>query len=282
MREERLFWIFVKEFYSKNKGKKMKVALSTATVRTYSAIEAIKIAYEYGYDAVEVWIDYLEDIHKLPREIRKLAEKYSMELTLHGPCRDINVASINAGIRRESVEQCLRCVQVATRLGASIVVIHPGNLSSPEDSIELCWKLQIEFFKELAEEATKHKISIAIENMDNSKKQFVTRLADIKRILNEVRIPSVGITFDIAHMLSTGQEFNTDGFERDIIHIHLSDSSLPDKIHMPLGEGGTNLAIIIGKIKTFYDGIVVPEGYSQGRELEVARNNREFLSRLEA
>lgn len=58
-------------------------------------------------------------------------------VTLHAQIEGVNVASWNPGIRRESIEQYLECVDLAHDVGATVCTFHPSNPCRYEHYVRL-------------------------------------------------------------------------------------------------------------------------------------------------
>jgi len=108
----------------------MKLALASTTVRSSSPSESIDIASRLGYDAVEIWAELLWASGEEPVAVGEKAKANGLALSIHGPIRDLNVTSVNSGIRRESRAQYTQAMEDAARMGAKIIVLHPGAFQS--------------------------------------------------------------------------------------------------------------------------------------------------------
>ena len=89
-------------------------------------------------------------------------------------------------------------VRVAARLGAKIVVAHPGiniEYDSPRDKrIEMA----VDVFRQVADIAGEQGISIAIEPLP--KKEVGSTLDEVLDMIERIDRPNVGVNFDVNHL----------------------------------------------------------------------------------
>jgi len=134
-----------------------------------------------GFDIVEVLCEGLY----LPRfALKNIAQfeilsQYDIELTIHSPTVDLNPASLNVGIREETVKQLNETVDLAASI--DVVTTHPGymkriNQTLTKRSLELALK-SLENWAQYAEDVG---IEPSIENMPHNSKYFSTDVAQHK------------------------------------------------------------------------------------------------------
>lgn len=115
---------------------------------------------------------------------------------VHGPHRDLNIASRNRGILAESVRQYLQVAQLAADIGASAVTFHPGSPDPNElgGDDEYCVARDIEFGREAAAFAERHGLKVAYENLGG----FPTPERMVE-ILDGIGSERFGWHFDVGH-----------------------------------------------------------------------------------
>ncbi len=259
----------------------MKPALSSTTLRSFPPGEIVLAAQRLGYGAAEIWAELLWDSGEGPAAVGKLARERGLALSVHGPSRDLNVTSLNEGVRRESRAQYLKSIEDAARMEAEIVVIHPGSLSSSHDRPEDFAAAMTEYAGELAGEAGRLGVRIALEVMESRPGEYVTGVPAAARIARGAAHPALGVSVDIAHLLYSGVPVEIEGFEPLITHVHLSGST-GERVHVPLAEGIYDLAAPLCAIGKFFGGIAAIESYAPGREMETAAENKKEFDRLMA
>lgn len=257
----------------------VRIAASTTTTRDLPLTEVLDAARDLGYDAVEVWAEHLWDQRMPPGRLGVEARARGLALAVHGPTRDLNVTSSNTGIRVESQRQYLAALDDAAAMGAEIVVLHPGALSSSGDDPAAFWPPLEAFFHEVAGRAEALGLRVGIENMERRRLEFVTAPHLLAGLLRRVNSRCLGMTLDVAHVLHNGDGLVLDGLEPYVYHVHLSGSTR-ERVHVPLDEGVHDLAAAVSRLLGFYRGIVAIEGYVRGHERETLARNRRAVARL--
>ncbi len=257
----------------------MKLALSTTTLRSHPPGEVVAAAARMGYGAVEIWAEHLWAAGTDPAALGNEAREKGLEVSLHGPSRDLNVTSSNAGIRRESRLQYQKSLEDAARMGARIVNLHPGALSGSRDDPEDFTRRMIDYGASLAEEAGRLGLTVALEIMERRKREFVTDIPAAARIARGVDSPSFGLTVDLAHLLYSGAPVEIEGHESIIFHVHISGSTR-ERVHVPLAEGIYDLKDALARLRPFFRGIVVVESYAREREMQAAGDNKREFDQL--
>jgi sugar phosphate isomerase/epimerase len=250
----------------------MRIAASTSTTRELPLGEAVGLAADLGYDAIEVWAEHLWDQGVAPGVLRAAAASRGLDLTLHGPQRDLNVTSTNAGIRRESQRQYLSALDDAAAMGASLVVFHPGATSSSGDDAAAFWPPLDEFFRKIAERAAALGLRAGIENMERRHLEFVTTPELVVGLLTCIGHPALGLTLDLAHQFYNGDDLHLEGLRPHLLHVHVSGSTR-EKVHVPLADGIHVLQPSLVALAGFFSGLVTIEGFVRGRAREVLQEN---------
>lgn len=257
----------------------MRPALSTTSLRSFAVRDAIEAAHRLHYAGVEIWAEHLWARDEDPAALGRQAAGYGLAVSVHGPSRDLNVTSTNPGIRQESQRQYYRALTDAARMGASVVVVHPGALSSSRDRAEGYWPRLIEFFAALAGTAERLGLTVTVENMEERPREFITHPGDVVRLVEAVGTPALGLALDIAHLLFNQKPVDLTGLERYVRHVHLSGSTAA-LAHVPLADGLYDLRPPVRQLARFYTGIVVIEGYVPEREMASVEENRRIFDRL--
>lgn len=257
----------------------MRPALSTTSLRSFTVAAAVEAAHRLGYAGIEIWAEHLWDRGESPASLAYLAATHGLVVTVHGPSRDLNVTSSNAGIRNESRRQYRQALEDAARLGARVATFHPGARSSSRDAAEDYWLPSIEFFRELGTAGARLGVLVAVENMEERPGEFITDPRAVARLVDAAGDGLLGLTLDVSHLLFNRKPVNLDGLEAYVRHVHLSGST-ERLVHVPLDEGIYPLGPVLARLGRFYTGIVAFEGYAAGREMETVEANRRAYDRL--
>ncbi len=244
--------------------------------------EGIREAAELGFHAIELWVSHLEKESDLSLDVLvRLLDEAGLARTLHAAIRDINIASANAGIRRESTSQMVDAVGIAAAIGAELVVVHPGRLSSRHSDPEKHWAYQVDAYRQVLKAATDRRVTVTTENMEWEKKdELVRTVADIRRLqvmLSEFRLP---VTLDLTHLGTT--ERVLDAIEQlgdDVVHVHVSDCGPP--MHIALGRGTLDLPRIVRELdRSGFRGILSLEVFLPVGEEAALRAEKEKLAAM--
>ena len=252
----------------------MKIGTSSQVVQPYPILEAVDLLARWGYEAVEIWTEHVWRDQPGLTALRRRALDAGMTTSLHAPVRDTNPTSSNPGIQKESLRQCIECLEMAAELEAQTIAIHPGRLSSERDQTGDFWPRQLEMFAVIARSAETLGLKVGIENMERRSREFVVTPGDVLKIISAVGSPALGFTLDLAHAF-TVPGIDLVDFVRQaspVMNLHISDCS-GSRIHLPLGEGDLDLSPALDELALRYDGAAVIEGYWPGRELSVIESN---------
>ena len=89
--------------------------------------EMFRILYENGIDEMELWAQHFQHRRFSVEEYVKLSALYPIKSCVHSYSWDLNLASMNEGIRQASVEEVKKAVRLAYDIGAIEVTVHPGR-----------------------------------------------------------------------------------------------------------------------------------------------------------
>ena len=215
-----------------------------------------------GFDGWEVVADgayRLDDPAGLAR-VRDLVERTGLAISVHAPYADLNAASLNYPIFRETVRQLGACIAHAAEW-TERVTIHPGYLS-PLGKLDpdRAWATQKEALREIGRCASDHGVLACLENMP-SIREFLCR--DPGELLGMIDgVEGVGACFDLghAHTLGAVPAFLEELARADHLHLH-DNGGLSDE-HLPIGAGTVDWTRVAPVVTAAYGGIAVVEGRS--------------------
>jgi sugar phosphate isomerase/epimerase len=254
---------------------------SSMLLRGHGVVDAIETVADAGYDGIEVWVDQALAHGERASLLAERARRRGLGTTVHASSYDINLTAWNPGIRAESQRQTEASVRFAAKLGATIVVVHPGSRSSSRDDVEEYWQKILASLEPVDRLAEQLGVTVALELMERRPKEVVMLPEDGARVMRH-GYRATRLTVDLAHAWSHRDpvEFLQDIPLEWIAHVHLSDSN-PKTIHMPLGEGEIDLpGVYRGLVDSGYDGVVTVEGYSEGRGPDLVGANWRVIQDL--
>ncbi len=157
---------------------------------------------------------------------------------MHAPTVDLNISSLNTGIRKESVKQMKDALDYGKKINATALTIHSGQIGRNEDRIrKYALELAIESIGELVDYSD---IVVSVENMPERFSFLGNKVEELERIQNET---GCGLTIDVGHGNTCG---NCEEFLdlKNISYCHLNDNNGVKDQHITLGEGTLDLNLL--------------------------------------
>lgn len=213
--------------------------------------------------------------------IKEILDRFDLEYTVHAP-NNLNLRNFRyPEIQRKVFEAC---IQFAARIGAGKLVYHQGRLIRSGEEIEgqsiteeEAREIEIEELIELGKLAESEGVLICVENIHSS----ITHLV---RLVRDVGLKSVGITYDFAHSFINSKRIGYDFIKsihlaRPLIyHAHINDNfgkgeaevRVPYIEGMPMGIGDLHLPIGWGAIP-YEEVLRAMEGYNGIYVIELDR-----------
>jgi sugar phosphate isomerase/epimerase len=234
----------------------VQVALSTSSVYPERTPDAFETAARLGYDGVEVMVT-MDPISQDLDILRRLSDYHGVPvLAVHAPC--LMVTQWVWG--REPWGKLNRAREVAEKLGAKVVVVHPP------------FRWQREYAKDfetgLAQLDTETDVKFAVENLYPLRAATLrVRAAEVTAYApnwNPVEIDCPHATLDLSHTAVSGSDamVMADELGHRLAHVHMADGSapgLPDE-HLVPGHGTQPCAELLASLGARrYSGMVVLE-----------------------
>ena len=232
------------------------VVLSTASVFPERTTDGFELAARLGYDGVEVMVT-ADPVSQDADVLRRLADYHGIGvMAIHAPCLLITQRVWG----REPWAKLVKAADVAERLGASVVVLHPPFLWQREYARE--------FESGLARIQADTPVKFAVENLyplrARGTDQGLVGVAAYAPHWNPLELDCDHVTLDLSHTAVS----NSDALEMAgdlggrLAHVHLADGTrpgLPDE-HLVPGRGGQPCAELLERLHGMrYQGMVVVE-----------------------
>lgn len=234
----------------------------SSSAKVWDDIEWVKGIEDCGYVGWEIVADgnYRLDSKKNFTAISDVIASTKLGVTVHAPYADLNLATLNDPIYRESIRQICICIENAADL-TDCITFHPGYLSPVGKLVpKKIWELQKSALVQIGKVATEHSVLACLENMI-SVKEFLCRFPGELIGMTE-GIEGIGMTFDFGHANTVGK---VNEFLKEVKranHIHIHDNHGVSDEHLALGDGTVQWEIVGKTIAKNYKGIVVIEGRS--------------------
>ena len=195
----------------------MKLGFTTLAVFMKENNEIIDLARKHDFGIIEI----LGEEMILEKDNHEFMD-CGLDIRIHSPTVDINIASLNKGIRKESV-QIINCANIAEDLNASAITVHPGIIGRNEPHLrEQAMLFSIESIGEIIDNSN---VAISVENMPVRGKFLGNTVEEIERIQEEG---------NLEEMLNL----------KKISYCHLNDNDGKKDQHIALGDGTMDLKLL--------------------------------------
>jgi sugar phosphate isomerase/epimerase len=226
------------------------------------------------FNAWEIVAEHRHHLHGIQGYLREYLGSHDVELRVHAPLSDINIASFSDRVREASLSDVIETIRISGELGVKCVTVHPG-LVSPTSSMDLdrVRALVREAALKVSEASEEHGVLVAIENMPKIR-WLIFR--DPEELLKVIEGTNLAICFDAGHAHTAG---NVDGWLKlapRFINVHLHDNKAERDEHLVLGEGTVPFEKILKALHGVYTGTYVIES----NDLPQGVRSRDILKKM--
>lgn len=211
----------------------MKLGFTTLALFMKPNNYIINMAKKHGFEIIEI---LGEDPHyeKDNGEFKDCG----LDIRIHAATVDINIASLNKGIKNESVRQMIKCGHYAEKINANTITVHPGIIGRNEPHLRK-WALErsIESIGEIIDNTN---VEVSVENMPVRGKFLGNTVEEIEMIQQET---GCSLTIDTGHGNTCGNLEEMLSLKK-ISYCHLNDNDGVKDQHIALGEGTLDLNLL--------------------------------------
>lgn len=211
----------------------MKLGFTTLALFMEPNNYIINLAKKHGFEIIEILGEdpfYLKDSGEF--------KDCGLDIRIHAATVDINIASLNRGIRAESVKQMIQCGQYAESINANTITVHPGIIGRNEPRLRK-WALEIAV-ESVGEIIDNTNVEVSVENMPVRGKFLANTVEELEMIQNET---GCSLTIDTGHANTCGNLEEMLSL-KNISYCHLNDNDGVKDQHIPLGEGTLDLNML--------------------------------------
>jgi len=216
---------------------------------------------------------HYKTVHQNIFEIKSLLETYQMGVVCHLPTF-VYTADLTKSIRRASLNEIIRSMEVAVELNASKAVLHPSIISGlGAFDLEDSKNTALQSLEKIYDKAIQLNLKICLENM------FPRYLHgyepwEFLRIFK--MFPELKFTLDVGHAniqspVKGGAISFISELKDTISHIHLSDNLGKRDDHLPIGKGNIDFKTILKALRNI--------GYQGTCTLEIFNPDRIYLQK---
>jgi sugar phosphate isomerase/epimerase len=196
--------------------------------------------------------------------------------------RPLSIAQADERSRTEAVEEVQASIAVASRLGASLVVVHVGVPDSQQppagDNSPAAVRRSLEHLHEVAARAG---VTLAVEVMPNRLSSAETL---VRLIEDDLELPGVGICLDVGHANLMGDVVDAiETVSGHVVTTHVHDNAGRRDDHLLPFEGRINWdSALMALQKIGYDGALVFELAASTEPRVVLERAQRVRARFEA
>jgi sugar phosphate isomerase/epimerase len=230
------------------------VVLSTSSAYPERTPDAFEIASRLGYDGIEVMV-YADPVSQTADALRGLSDYHQVPIVaVHAP----SLLLTQRVWGREPWEKLRRAKDLAERVGARVVVVHPPFRWQKDYALG--------FEKGLAAMADETEVIFAVENM-YPLRVGSNEVAPYSPHWDPTALDVPHVTLDLSHTAASGSDAlaMAAGLGGRLAHVHLADGTgapsgpFPDE-HLVPGRGAQPCAELLALLSgTGYPGAVVIE-----------------------
>lgn len=223
----------------------MKIGFSTLALFMSSLEQFLETASKDGFQLMEMLCEgpYWPRTMLSNKKEFEIFDSYDIDVFLHAPTIDLNPASLNPGIREETLKQLNETVDFAVYIGAKAITTHPGLIHRLEDRVRnLGMVYSIETLQKANEYAEGMGIKFSVENMPNRYAYFCNNAQEHAFFVEECGSYA---TVDTGHA-NTSDDTKSFFKMKKIAYYHLNDNDGEKDQHLALGEGTFDLKLING------------------------------------
>jgi sugar phosphate isomerase/epimerase len=208
--------------------------------------------------------------------VRNLLDKRGLRIVGH-TAYYLPLACPFESIRRATLEEAKRCLQVFGKLRVPWMNLHPDRHVPLHDGNYVAQR-NVDSIRELLETARDEGVGLMLENLPGE----LSMVAHLKQLLDP--LPEVGLHLDIGHANLNVPENTTDAlitaFRDRLRHVHLHDNKGGSAdLHLPLGAGTIDVARHVRALKASgYDGTITLEVFTA--DPHYLAYSRDILRRL--
>ena len=211
----------------------MKLGFTTLALFMEPTQDIINLAKKHEFEIIEI----LAEDPLYEKDNSPFIDS-GLDIRMHAATVDINIASINKGIRAESVRQMIYCGQYAEKIGSNTITVHPGIIGRNEPHLRK-WALEMSI-ESVGEIMDNTNVEISVENMPVRQKFLGNTVEEIEMIQEAT---GCSLTIDTGHGNTCGNLEEMLSL-KNISYCHLNDNDGVKDSHIPLGEGTLDLNLL--------------------------------------
>ncbi|MFO7890025.1 MAG: sugar phosphate isomerase/epimerase [bacterium] len=212
-----------------------------------------------------------QDSNSIDHIKKKIDHSGILVKAIHMPMNGVDISHPEEYDRVKSIREVEKAVLVAHRLGAGLVVVHPGGMCNNFSDRGKRLSHSINSLREIVEFSQQWNVKLAIENTPPGR--LGDQWEEIHKIITEIISEYIGICFDTGHYILNKKnigkvklnlEKEPINWQKNLFHIHIHDNDRKQDLHLLPGEGRflwSSLISFLQEIK--YNGYLILEPKDQ-------------------
>ena len=240
----------------------MKIGVSTLALFPMSLKEILDYLESIDIKYCELMLEYpYSDIDP------DIVNSHTIKTSIHAPISDVNIASLNESVRKASVEEVKKSIDLASKIDSKAVVVHPGHMAFLARKFpEKIKEKSVISLKECSNFAEELGIQLCVENMPDMEGMTCKDLDELDGLVQEV---GALMTVDVGHAHNAGISIDEILKYDNIGHVHLSDNDGSFDNHNAVGSKDIDFkSLFEGLDNKNFEGIMVVEVTNQDEILE--------------
>jgi sugar phosphate isomerase/epimerase len=225
----------------------MKLGYSSATAGIYDIDEAFRFAEELKLDFIELTYDYCDFLpeSQTPKRVNELRAATGIDVSVHLPFIDLNIASLITAVRQATITQTLKALDYAQKVQALCSVLHTGHMFIYQPVPK---QAALDALHDSLSQLSGVSVPIALENLGLYGDGLVRGANMLKDLTDSFGMYNC---LDFGHALieksrnwSGTLEAHDDMIKRyfqvlgkRIIHLHLCNNNAQDDLHTATSQG---------------------------------------------
>ncbi|MDD1653395.1 MAG: sugar phosphate isomerase/epimerase [Methanomicrobiales archaeon] len=216
------------------------VAASSMFFHEYPLDEIFDAVEAAGLDGIEFWLEtphfWLQGLpaDELSEVIRSHPRIPSLQV--HAPVLDLNPCSINPDVAEASRRWAVAAVELADRVGATVVTVHPGKRTAKRPPMADDYRRFERYLSVLRDAAAGRRVTVAMENVEPRLNALIATPEEARNLLD--REQWLAFTLDISHALNHSPSLLSRFVETcgdRLVNVHVSRAE-DGVMHLPLED----------------------------------------------
>ena len=255
----------------------MKLSVSNIAWDNKRLEEHLELLSDLGCDGVEIapskiWKEPVDASREAIEDFRKLIDKHDLEISAFHALLftrpDLHLFK-DRDSRNRTIGYIKLMIKLACDLSVKVLVYgSPKSRSIDDRSYEESYKVAVDVFLELAQEAASYDTCFCIEPLGHSYTDFINTSDEGYRLVQDVNSPNFGLHLDIRAMLEAGEDFGEvfNKYSSIARHIHVGGPDLAPPGYVGLDHTSIGEALF----KSSYNGFVsieMRQGFGDSKEV---------------